>query len=139
MHVSPSSELLRVELDIPHFPVGALVTHRERRSFFTRRFTTWLSYGCFLWLPWTETIKQIESLSCKLAIVNWAPCPAGLLISDPVAIKPRLAKKKKCEAEGLRTFAFGACCCSPAYEGKGELILSWREHVPSPGPAGILE
>lgn len=72
--------------------IDALVCHKERRSFFYPSFCYFTQLWIFLLLPQTETIKQIESLSCKLPSVNRAPYPAGLLISDPVVINPCLAQ-----------------------------------------------
>lgn len=98
----------------------------------------------FLWLPYIETIIQIESLPCKLPSVNRAPYPAGLLISDPVAIKPCLAEiltlTQRMRGRGFTHICVWCVLLSSLWE-KGEQFLSWRENVdtPSPDPRVIFE
>lgn len=143
-------ELLRIEprpcawVNILYFPVDALVTHRERRSFFTRHFATLLSYGYFCGCHRLKQSNKLKACraNCPLSIGLYIQ--RGLLISDPVAIKPCLAEiltlTQRVRGGGFTHICIWCVLLSSLWE-KGEQFLSWRENVDtaSPDPRGIFE
>lgn len=141
-------ELLCIEPDLVHGWISCIspvMLYSPRAMFiFHSSLCYFAQLWIFLWLPYIETIIQIESLPCKLPSVNRAPYPAGLLISDPVAIKPCLAEiltlTQRMRGRGFTHICVWCVLLSSLWE-KGEQFLSWRENVdtPSPDPRVIFE